>query len=84
MWVKPEQLDVAICRLHHKNKSIVKKTDGGNVPVLAGQEKHLCLKCLVAFIIHLTKLTEHAAAAAVWLEQQNLLSSESLLFVKLG
>lgn len=32
MWVKPEQLDVAICRLHHKNKSIVKKTDGGNVP----------------------------------------------------
>lgn len=49
--------------------------------VLAGQEKHLCLKCLVALIIHLTKLTEHAAA---WLEQQNLLSSESLLLLKIG
>lgn len=45
-------------------------------PVLAGQEKHLCLKCLVALIIHLTKLTERAAA--------NLLSSESLLLIKLG
>lgn len=49
--------------------------------VLAGQEKHLCLKCLVALIIHLTQLTEHAAA---WREQQNLLSSESLLLVELG
>lgn len=49
--------------------------------VLAGQEKHLCLKCLVALIIHLTKLTEHAA---VWFEQQNLLSSEYPLLVKLG
>lgn len=49
--------------------------------VLAGQEKHLYLKCLVALIIHLTKLTEHAAA---WLEQQNLSSSESLLLLKLG
>lgn len=32
MWVKLKQLDVAICELHHKNKSIVKKTDEGNVP----------------------------------------------------
>lgn len=31
MWVKPGQLDVGLCGLHHKNKSIVKKTDGGNV-----------------------------------------------------
>lgn len=49
--------------------------------VLAGQEKHLCLKRLVALIIHLPELTEHAA---VWLAQQNLLSSESLLLVKPG
>lgn len=51
--------------------------------VLAGQEKHLCLKCLVALIIHLTKHTEHAVAA-LWLGQQNLLSSEALLSGKPG
>lgn len=29
--MKLEHLDAAICRLHYKNKSTVKKTDGGNV-----------------------------------------------------
>lgn len=79
--MKLEQWDVAICELHHKNKSIVKKTDGGNVPGSSPgwAGKAFVSWVFVAVIIHLAELTEHAAA---WLEQQNLLSSESLLLLR--
>lgn len=63
MWVKPGQLEVGLCGLHHKNKTIVKKTDGGNVLGSSSgwAEKHLCQNYKTTWLVGSSYHSSHQA-----------------------